>query len=383
MPAVANVSATSYAAPVPTPWMPPSTMYSVAENMSTEWPRCAVPCLEQHCALLSDSDSSSCLCAIDTKRAIDHCILGSCGMPEAIFSRNLTETTCKTPVRSRNGELKTMILAVTPFTVFFVSLRITYKLFFTASRCPNREEWTLLAAIVAGLAALGVIFFGVTANGMGTDVWGLDLATLISFRRHFVVAQICYVVLMLLLKLTYSLFYLNIFLGRRIRALIWATICVHVAITAACTLVVILQCVPLDYQWNKFENIHDDSMSGHCININAAAWVNSIFSCTSDLWLLAIPMSQLHKLNLHWKKKVGAALMFGTGASVTVVSFLRLASVRYYASTSNPTWDQWGIMYWSTVEIELGFICSSLPTIRLLLVRLAPGVFGSASNNPP
>lgn len=67
--------------------------------------------------------------------------------------------------------------------------------------------------------------------------------------------------------------------------------------------------------------------------------------------------------------------------SVTVVSFLRLASVRHYASTSNPTWDQWDIVWWSTIEVEVGLICTCLPAMRLILVRLAPQVFGAEPGN--
>lgn len=64
--------------------------------------------------------------------------------------------------------------------------------------------------------------------------------------------------------------------------------------------------------------------------------------------------------------------------SVTIVSFLRLAAVRGYASTSNTTFDQWDIVWWSTIEIEVGIICTCLPAIRLLLVRLAPGLLSSS-----
>ncbi|OAA72332.1 hypothetical protein ISF_01405 [Cordyceps fumosorosea ARSEF 2679] len=320
-------------------------------------------------------------------------------------TRNLTETACHTPVRSRTAELRTLTYVLTPITVLFVILRLSYKHFFcaplpltyrdfvasplrvtrkhlsSASRHVHSEEWTFIATIVVGLAALAIILFGITANGMGTDVWGLDLPTLVAFRRYFVVVQVCYVVLMFLLKTTCALFFLDIFFGRRIRAVIWGTVIVHVAITTVCVIVIIFQCVPIHYQWDKFYHINDDAVTGICININAVAWVNSTFSVASDLWLLAIPLTQLHKLNLHWKKKAGAALMFMTGATVTVVSCLRLASVQYYASTSNPTWDQFDIMYWSTVEIEVGFICSTLPAVRLLLVRFAPRVFGSAASN--
>ena len=65
--------------------------------------------------------------------------------------------------------------------------------------------------------------------------------------------------------------------------------------------------------------------------------------------------------------------------SVTVVSVLRLRSlVRFGTSSQNPTWDYYEVALWSTLEINIGIICTCLPSLRLLLVRLFPRVLGSA-----
>lgn len=50
------------------------------------------------------------------------------------------------------------------------------------------------------------------------------------------------------------------------------------------------------------------------MNINASGWANAAITLASDIWLLAIPLSQIRKLRLDWKKKAGATLMFLTGA---------------------------------------------------------------------
>lgn len=52
----------------------------------------------------------------------------------------------------------------------------------------------------------------------------------------------------------------------------------------------------------------------------------------------------------------------------------------YYNST-NPTWDEWIVTWWSSVEICTGFICTSLPTMRLILIRMWPRTFGSDRSN--
>lgn len=65
--------------------------------------------------------------------------------------------------------------------------------------------------------------------------------------------------------------------------------------------------------------------------------------------------------------------------SVTVVSILRLRSLVGFANSNNPTWDQWEIAYWSTIEVNIGMICTCLPSLRLLLLRLSPKLLGSTT----
>lgn len=66
--------------------------------------------------------------------------------------------------------------------------------------------------------------------------------------------------------------------------------------------------------------------------------------------------------------------------SVTVVSILRLQSLLHFANSNNPTWDQWFVAFWSIIEVNVGMICTCLPTLRLILVRLCPNIFGTADS---
>lgn len=69
------------------------------------------------------------------------------------------------------------------------------------------------------------------------------------------------------------------------------------------------------------------------------------------------------------------ALTFAS--SVTVVSILRVHSLINFANSTNPTWDNWDVSNWSTIEVNVGIICATLPTTRLMLVRLFPVLGGS------
>lgn len=206
-----------------------------------------------------------------------------------------------------------MVIAMTSVALPIVVARLVYKQFFTISKRLNSEDWTIVAAILLGLPSVALTIFGLTAHGLGRDLWGLSSGDLVAFGRSFYAIQIIYILMMLLVKLTLTFFYLNIFSGRRVRLLLWGTVAFHVIGAIAFTIMLIVQCLPVSYQWNKYNYINDTSVEGHCINVNVGAWANSAVSVASDIWLLAIPLSQLYKLNLHWKKKLGAAIMFFTG----------------------------------------------------------------------
>lgn len=67
--------------------------------------------------------------------------------------------------------------------------------------------------------------------------------------------------------------------------------------------------------------------------------------------------------------------------SVTVVSILRLHSLVHFAKSSNPTWDQFQVCVWSTVEINVGIICVCMPAIRIVLLRFFPRALGLSNNS--
>jgi hypothetical protein len=112
-----------------------------------------------------------------------------------------------------------------------------------------------------------------------------------------------------LLKLSILAFYLRIFPGPGIRRLLWGTIIVTCIAMVVYNFVVIFQCQPVNFYWRGWAG----EATGHCIGINAPAWANAASSIILDFWILGLPLFQLRHLRLHWKKKVGVALMFAVG----------------------------------------------------------------------
>ncbi|KAJ3492726.1 hypothetical protein NLG97_g5187 [Lecanicillium saksenae] len=268
-----------------------------------------------------------------------------------------------------------MVIIVVLVAGAMIVTRLVYRRFFSVSRRFDSSDWTILAATVVCLPSIAVNV-SMARHGLGKDVWGLSPYDLTTFGLYFYIIQILYPILIGLIKISLTLFYLTLFPDRKIRLLLWATVCFHVMFTVSCALIIIFQCLPVGYRKATYVMQEGRLANGHCMNINAAGWANAAITVASDVWLLAIPLSQIRKLTLHWKKKVGAMIMFLTGGGVTIVSILRLQSIRYYANTTNPARDQFDLVWYSTIEVGVGLMCACLPAMRLVLGHVAPRMVG-------
>jgi hypothetical protein len=80
--------------------------------------------------------------------------------------------------------------------------------------------------------------------------------------------------------------------------------------TASCvafTIATIFQCHPVPYVWDK------DINGGKCMNFNSTAWANAAINILQDIIIVLLPVSEIRKLQLGRKKKIGLYIMFGLG----------------------------------------------------------------------
>jgi hypothetical protein len=112
-----------------------------------------------------------------------------------------------------------------------------------------------------------------------------------------------------LIKVSITLLYLRIFGRSPIRSLILATIFANIVYGVIFIILSAVQCQPIRYFWNRWHG----EMDGVCLDVNGIAWANAGVGIALDLWILALPLSQIKALNMHYKKKIGIALMFSVG----------------------------------------------------------------------
>jgi len=210
-------------------------------------------------------------------------------------------------VRDRTKELATITIALAVLVLVFVAARLGYKLFARISF--GLDDWFIIASVVATTPSIFVNVFGTTANGLGRDIWTLSHDDITDTLKFFWAVCVLYFLETALTKLSIICFYIHIFPSAKVRRVLWITFGVTVAWGVAFVVCGIFQCRPISFFWTHWDGLHE----GHCVEPNAIAWSNAITNIAFDLWILAIPLSQLRGLQLHWKKKAGVAIMFCLG----------------------------------------------------------------------
>jgi hypothetical protein len=169
-----------------------------------------------------------------------------------------------------------------------------------------------MGALLIRVTASVLNVAGVSANGLGRDVWTLPPYMLPLYLEYLYILVILYLVEVSIIKVVFTLFYLQIFPGTIIRRLLYGTVVVNILYGLVLGLTATFECTPVNYAWMQYSE--EGTQSGHCINVNIFGWCNATISLVLDIWMLGIPLSQIPKLQLHWTKKVGVTIMFLLGS---------------------------------------------------------------------
>ncbi|KAK4155837.1 hypothetical protein C8A00DRAFT_13162 [Chaetomidium leptoderma] len=338
-------------------------------------PDCAVACLIDgvtHSTCAKDP-TPECICKnAPLQGQISVCVATSCTIKELLLAKNMTDTSCGVPVRNQGSTFDATSIVLVVISCGTVMVRLAFKLIVT--RSLSADDYLVFVLVLIAIPSQLLIHYG-TAPNVGRDIWALTPQNITDFLFYFYQMAIFYFAQVMLIKLCMLFFYLRIFPSSMVRRLLWGTVIVTVLYGVIFVFLAIFQCAPISLYWQGWDGEHE----GMCLNKSAIAWSNAAISIVLDIWMLAIPLFQLKSLNLHWKKKIGVGLMFCVGTFVTIVSIIRLQALVVFAQSHNATWDNYPVLLWSTVEINVGIMCTCMPTLRLMLVRFFPKLGGGSS----
>lgn len=225
----------------------------------------------------------------------------------AVAVKNITQTACHAPIRDRSREHRVVNDVLGVISALFIIQRFAFKIF-------NKmglfwDDWFALATIVSGAPSTVMNAYGLGPNGIGRDVWTLTGDQITNFGHFFFFIEVLYFFQVTSLKLSLLFFYLRIFPDKTVQKLLWGSVGVVVVFGVTFIFIGIFQCTPISFFWTKWDGLGQ----GHCLDTNIIGWTNASISIALDLWMLAIPLSQLRGLRMNMKKKIGVAAMLCVG----------------------------------------------------------------------
>lgn len=94
--------------------------------------------------------------------------------------------------------------------------------------------------------------------------------------------------------------------------------------------------------------------------------VTSTFHIIMDLWILALPYKLILSIPRPTREKLGVYAVFGLGLFSTICAIVRFNYLVVVTNSLDPFYDSLSINTWSVIEINVGILCASLPTLRPL-----------------
>lgn len=224
-----------------------------------------------------------------------------------IETLNLVSTSCGVPIRDKSAGFIIVCGILLAFSVILVMQRFAYK--HGAKLEYGLDDCFTLASAFITLAMAVLSIYGFGQNGLGCDIWTLTDDQITNFGKFFYTIETIYFLDMSLLKLALIFFYIRIFPGTYVRMLLWGTAIFVSLFGVSFIATAIFQCSPISFNWEMWSG----EQKGTCLDTNILAWCNAGISIALGIWLLAIPLWQLRKLQLDWRKKLGVSLMFFLG----------------------------------------------------------------------
>ncbi|KAI0879243.1 hypothetical protein GGS24DRAFT_486711 [Hypoxylon argillaceum] len=243
-------------------------------------------------------------------------------------------------------------------TISFI-LRIWAR-FATGARLWWDDYWMFWVMAVCIL--MSVFDFLGLVYGSGVHQADLPPSTATMFVKLLWVYMLVWAVGVFSVKIGILLFYWRVFqrtYSFRIGAMIVTFISSGIFLSNFFTFT--FQCYPVQMFWE-----HD--LGGHCIDQNAFYLASAIINVFGDVAVLSLPLPIIWGLQASRSKKWSLSFLFLLGAFVVVASIFRIVAVTQIDPTDFSFTNVGGGL-WSTVEVEVGFICANLPAVRPLLFK--------------
>ncbi|KAJ5730044.1 uncharacterized protein N7483_004552 [Penicillium malachiteum] len=150
---------------------------------------------------------------------------------------------------------------------------------------------------------------------------------------------------------------------------IWVCLFITAVLTLFASITVIVQCVPVQKSWNP-------STPGNCwLNFSNVGYTVGSWFVAADLSFAILPWFVVWDLNMKQKEKITVACGLSLGVFAGVCGIVRTVALSGL-DASEYIYDTVPMLIWSATESCVTIMCSTIPVLRPLYIRVRYGKDG-------
>ncbi|KAA8894842.1 putative integral membrane protein [Sphaerosporella brunnea] len=208
----------------------------------------------------------------------------------------------------------------------------------------------------------------VTASFYGTGQHEANLSEehIVIAKRLWWFCELSYAFASMATKASICIFLLRITIRRTHRWILHSVMAMTMVTGIVFMLVLLLQCHPLTYFWDK-------NQPGHCIDwsvVIAMSWLWSGFAGLCDFTVGILPIFIVWNLNRDRRTKIAVVGILGIACIASSATIIRMPFLHTFADP-DWLWATTDIALWTDIEVGLGIFASCLATLRPLFILVA------------
>ncbi|CAK1359977.1 uncharacterized protein RHO25_003321 [Cercospora beticola] len=229
----------------------------------------------------------------------------------------------------------------------------------------------------------GTLTWFTTLNILGAEkyqtsrhMWDVEPSIYSPMAKITWLAEFSFLVCGACVKVSVLLFYRRLGSGTYSRVWSWAcigAIIFTLAWTLAFILALIFNCSPTEAYWMGFSIKYTKKFS--CVDTTVNNLLAGIMAVISDLYAVALPCFLMRKIQLPKAQKIGLYAVFSAGLLVVAAGSVRTYYLYQVGHSSDVSSIIFDVFVWSQLELCMGFMCASAPSLRMFGRRYFRGPY--------
>ncbi|KAM5468785.1 hypothetical protein MauCBS54593_004780 [Microsporum audouinii] len=259
-----------------------------------------------------------------------------------------------------------------PLTLFLLFARIYTRL--RISRSFGADDILIIIATVPAIVCGLITAWAALKLGWNRHVYDVPFNQLQLGLKLVIVVEVFFSIGVGFTKLSLLAFTLRIMKGsanKMLENIVIITMAVIGVYTIIFVFFVIFTCNPIHLYWTL------STKPQNCIDEGAHLRASGVINTLTDLLVVLLPIPTVMSLKLYARQRFILALLFGTGFIIVISGSIRAFFTYRLSRSYDKTWDAYPLWVAATVEMYLGIIAASMPTLKPFFSRFLTPIFGS------